>query len=134
MARFNLAAPGMVVTAQLGNPGDHSWTPNAPMLLIAIEGSHFQGLRYYGVTKEDNGTIWINLGVMQGRAAEPMEGEEAEEGSGEFYSTAALNYTDGQYKRYMSAKQREIVEDALVYHTKRVDALATHTRVFRQYA
>lgn len=134
MARFNIAAPGMTVTAQLGNPSDCSWTPNAPMLLIAVEGSFYQGMRYIGVTKEDNGSIWINLGVMQGRSDAPIEGEEAEPGTGEFYSTAALCWSDDQYKRYMGVDQRLLVEAAMKYHAKRVEDLATHTRIYKKSA
>jgi hypothetical protein len=118
--------PGSVTTARLGNSGDCSWAPCAPVLVIAIPQSYI-GISFLIVSKRDTGDVWVHTAIY--RSSREIENDEDE--NAVLVSTNALNVTNGQYKRYMSGQELELFENAMRFHKDKIEQLPRHKELFR---
>lgn len=110
--------PGSITTTQIGNSTDTLWTPGAPTVIIATEAT-IKEIQYIGIAKRVNGELDILLHIMR----RPEDVSADDRGLGECYSAASLNFTNGQYKNYLSNDQINLIHAGMKLYKKKIDKL-----------
>lgn len=118
--------PGMIVTAQLGNPGDVDWSPCAPLLLLHTNVIFFGEQQFTGLYKRANGELYVARFLTKSylrRNADEGNPEEACE-IGMMYCTSAVPVEEGEYRsRYLGAGENETLATAMRHHRAKIEAL-----------
>lgn len=120
-----IGRPGALTTAQLGNEGDTSWCPSAPCLVL-MPIQNFVMMQWYAVVKREGGDLILLLDTMQ--APRHCYSDESD---AVLYCTSAINITNGDMDKRLSKDLADQIHRALACHHAAVEALETHTRIFR---
>lgn len=120
-----IGQPGAFTTAQLGNEGDSSWCPSAPCLLL-MPIQNYMTMQWFAVVKREGGDLILLRDTMQA----PRHCY-AEESDAVLYCTSAVNITNGDMDKYLSADLAAHIRRALDWHHSQIETLEMHTRIFR---
>lgn len=111
--------PGMVTTAQLGNPSDFAWSPEAAVLVLQVIKQPDSDQCYTLISKIRDGQYRLHMYARE-RSAECLQNSP---GRGRLYSTTTYIHHVGEYNGLLSPEQNKTVERLIFEHASALKEL-----------
>lgn len=120
--------PGMIVTAQLGNKFDSSWSPAAPLLLLHSDAVMFGDAQFTGLYQRTPGEYYIARFVQAHRARTEHQKDTGFE-VGIMYCTSAVPFDmETKESAYLSERENAFIAQCIRFHREKVAVLPVAPR------